>query len=55
MSAIPLAMPSRLSVSAFLTTGTISPFPSASSTAKPRLTKFFVTIWSPRSSPFTHG
>ena len=32
-------MPSRLRVSAFLTTGTIRPLPSSSSTAKPRLTK----------------
>ena len=55
MSAIAFAMPSRLSVSAFLTTGTIRPLPSASSTAKPRLTKLFVTILSPRISPFTHG
>src|SRR4051812_9905368 len=55
MSAIAFAMPSRLSVSAFFTTGTIRPLPSASSTAKPRLTKLFVTILSPRSSPFTHG
>ena len=37
MSATPFAMPSRLSVSAFFSTGTIRPFPSASSTAKPRL------------------
>ena len=51
----PFAIPSRLSVSAFFRTGTIRPFPSASSTAKPRLTNFFVTIWSPRISPFTHG
>ena len=37
-SEIAFAMPSRLSVSAFLTLGTIRPLPSASSTAKPRLT-----------------
>ena len=38
LSAIARAMPSRFSPSAFLTTGTISPLPPSSATAKPRLT-----------------
>src|SRR5439155_7930058 len=38
MSAIPRAMPSRLRPSACLTTGTMSPLPPSSATAKPRLT-----------------
>jgi hypothetical protein len=55
MSAIPFAMPSRFIVSTFLSTGTIRPLPSASSTAMPRLTKLCLTIASPRNSAFTYG
>ena len=49
------AIPSRFRPSACLTTGTIRPLPSASSTAKPRLTYGRVTICSPRISPLIHG
>src|SRR6266511_3865396 len=54
-SAIAFANPSRLSVSAFFTTGTMRPLPSASSTANARLTNWRVTIESPRISPLIHG
>ena len=52
---MPFAMPSRFILSALRSTGTISPLPSASSTAMPRLTKLRVTIESPRSSPLMYG
>ena len=48
-------MPSRFRSCAFRITGTISPFPSSSETAMPTLTNERVTIFSPRSSPLTHG
>ena len=53
-SAIARAIPSRLRSCAFLITGTISPLPSSSETAIPRLTHGRVTIFSPRISAFTH-